>query len=202
MTRKNTFLPVLLLALTLGIIALVTVLGPTEKTLGANLHIVILHGAWVWTGLAVIGAAALAGFLGLLLHKRTDLAGWSLALGRTGLMFWLIYLPMSLLVMQLNWGGFFLAEPRWKISFSFVVVGVLLQVGLSLLHSPRLTCASNLVFAVALAWNLMVAQNILHPASPVASSNSGTIQLFFIILLGLCLLLSGQVAWLFNRLKR
>ena len=48
-----------LLLLTLIIIALLMTVGPVEKTLGANIRLVLLHGAWVWTGKVAFGLAAL-----------------------------------------------------------------------------------------------------------------------------------------------
>ncbi len=73
-------------------------------------------------------AAALAGLLGLILHREIFHA-WSAALGRTGIVFWLTYLPLSLIAMQTNWNGLFLAEPRFRLAIIFAVTGVLLQVG-------------------------------------------------------------------------
>jgi len=168
--------------------ALVTFLGPAERTLGANLRLVVLHGAWVWAGKAAFALAGLAGLVGLLWAKRrAALTGWSLALGRTGLAFWLTYLPMSLLVMQLNWGGLFFDEPRWRVPFTFGVVAVLLQAGLAVLRIDWLTCAANLAFGAALWAALGGAVNVLHPDSPIFGGDSARIQWFFIILLALSL---------------
>ncbi len=168
--------------------ALVTFLGPAERTLGANLRLVVLHGAWVWAGKVAFALAALAGLVGLLWAKRrAALTGWSLALGRTGLAFWLTYLPMSLLVMQLNWGGLFFDEPRWRVPFTFGVVAVLLQAGLAVLRIDWLTCAANLAFGVALWAALGGAVNVLHPDSPIFGGDSARIQWFFIILRALSL---------------
>jgi hypothetical protein len=162
---------------------------------------VILHGAWVWTGKVAFAAAALAGLVGLIIPKRV----WqnaSLALGRTGLVFWLTYLPMSLLVQQLNWGGIFWDEPRWRIPFTLGVVALLLQIALWVMKSPRMTCAANLIFGAVLWWQLGSITNILHPDSPIAGSDSSAIQLNFVILLGLSLLAAAQIAWSFYRSAR
>ena len=184
------------LLLTALLITAVTLLGPSERTLGGNLRLVILHGAWVWTGKVAFAAAALAGLVGLIIPKRV----WqnaSLALGRTGLVFWLAYLPMSLLVQQLNWGGIFWDEPRWRIPFTLGVVALLLQTALWVMKSPRFTCAANLLFGAVLWWQLGGITNVLHPDSPIAGSESAAIQLNFVILLGLSLLAAAQIAWLF-----
>ncbi len=186
------------LAATLAVILLITALSPIEQTLGESIRIVYFHGAWVWAGLVTFGLAALAGLLGLALRRGWP--SWSLALGRTGLFFWLTYLPMSLWVMQLFWGGFFFDEPRWRVPFTFAVVAVLLQVGLWLLNTPDvLTCLGNLGFGVALWWNTLSAEAILHPESPVMNSNSPRIQVFFAVLVLLSLLFGAQLAALLHR---
>lgn len=185
-----------LLAATLLLIALVTLLVPIEQTLGSGLRLVYFHGAWVWAGIITFGLASLSG-LGALLARKGSWNGWSLAFGRAGLFFWLTYLPLSLLVMQVFWGGLFLDEPRWRIPFAFGVVGVLLQAGLYLLNTPWLASLGNFVFGAALIWSLSRAQNILHPDSPVFTSDSADIKVFFVILVALSLLFSAQLAaWL------
>ena len=169
------------MAATLAVILLVTALSPIEQTLGESIRIVYFHGAWVWAGLVSFGLAALAGLLGLVLRRGWP--RWSLALGRTGLFFWLTYLPMSLLVMQLNWGGVFFDEPRFRIPLTFGIVGLLLQGGLAVMNTGWLTNLCNLVFGAALWWQLGGLENVLHPDSPIFTSDAVRIQVFFIILL-------------------
>ena len=177
---------------TLLVIAAVTALAPAEQTLGANLKIIILHGAWVWTGKIAFGLASLAG-LAALMSRKAAWHSWSLALGRTGMTFWLTYLPMSLVVMQMNWGGFFFDEPRWRVPFTFAVVGVLLQIAYLFLNQPIVSSVGNLLFGVGLWWSLGEITNVLHPDAPIAQSNSLRIQIFYVILLGLGLLAGAQI---------
>ena len=191
----------LALVLTLGLIVLTAMLVPEERSLGANLRLIMVHGAWVWVGKIVFGAAALAGAAGLLL-RRPEVHGWSQALAHTGLTFWLTYLPMALLVMQLTWGGLYLDEPRWRVPFTFGVVGLLLQVGLWLASVPWLSSAANLGFGAALWGSLGGLQNILHPDAPIAQSDSTRIQFFFILLLVFTLVLALQAAFLWRRAAR
>lgn len=182
-----------LLAATLAAAGLLAAFAPAEKTLGGNMRLVYLHGAWVWAALALFAAAGLAGLAGLA-ARRPSLQAWSLALGRTALLFWLASLPMSLLVMKLNWGGFFFDEPRWRTPLAFAVTGVLLQAGLAVLDRPALTSLANLGFAAALlaaTWNL---QSVLHPDSPILTSESTAIRAFFASLLVLVLLAEWQAA--------
>ena len=186
------------LLLTLGVMVLVASLAPLEKDLGSKVRVVYFHGAWVWAGKAAFGLAALAGLAGLLL-PRSRWNEWSLALGRTGLTFWLSYLPMSLWVMQLNWGGLFLDEPRWKVPFAFGVAGLLLQIALALFNQPWLTGLGNLAYGSALWIVLGGLQNILHPDSPIFGSTSSRIQGFFIALVLLALLAGLLITLLWRR---
>ncbi len=87
--------PLLLLFITVIVIALLAFFGPEEKSLGANVRIVYLHGAWVLTAEIAFIAAGLAGLIALI-TRREAFHEWSAALGRTGIFFWLTYLPLSL----------------------------------------------------------------------------------------------------------
>jgi len=185
--------PLVLFVLLLFVVALFTVLGPAEKTLGANVRVVYLHGAWVWAALAAFLAAGLVGLVGLL-TRRAAFHYWSRALGRTGLFFWITYLPLSMWAMQSNWNGLFLAEPRWRLAIIFAIGGLLMQIGLSLLENPAWASAFNLVYLILLLVSLQTTEQVLHPSSPVLNSDAWRIQLFFGGLLLLILLVAWQVA--------
>lgn len=173
--------------------ALLAFLAPLEKTLGANARIVYLHGAWVWAAMLSFLAAALSGLLALIL-RRASLHAWSRALGRTGLFFWITYLPISMWAMQANWNGLFLSEPRWRLAVTFATGGLLLQVGVSLLEKPAWASAGNLTFALALFLALQNTPNVMHPPSPIFDSDAPRIQLYFASLFVLTLAGAWQVA--------
>ncbi len=202
--KRLTIHPLAGLLLNAALIALAMTFVPLENSLGAALRLVYLHGAWVDTGKLAFGLAALAGLAGLLLPRarRSKWQSLSLALGRSGLFFWLTYLPMSLLVMQVTWGGFFFDEPRWRVPFMFGVVGLLLQVGLYLLSSPGLACLANLVYGAALWLVLGALPNVLHPDSPIFDSGSLRIEFIFVVMLALTLILGAQITlWLWKRTR-
>jgi len=172
--------PLFLFLLTLVLIGIMTLLGPEEKDLGANVRIVYLHGAWVLTAELAFALAALAGLAGLVI-KRDVLHDWSAALGRTGIVFWVTYLPLSMLAMQSNWNGLFLSEPRFRLALTFAIVGVLLQTGLSMVNLKWLTSLANIAYFVALRVVFSMAENIMHPPpSPIFNSGNYLIIGFFI----------------------
>jgi len=185
--------PLFWFVLILIALAAVTVVSPAEKTLGSNARIVYLHGVWVWAALA---AMLLAGLIGVfaLITRRQGLHCWSRALGRTGLIFWITYLPMSMWAMQTNWNGLFLAEPRWRLAIAFAIAGLLLQVGLTLMEDPAWASVANLIYIAVLIPVLLNTQNVMHPPSPILSSNAPRIQIYFAVLFVLALLAVWQSA--------
>ena len=183
--RYNTHMiakksPLLYFFVALIAIALLTFLGPEEKSLGANVRIVYLHGAWVMAAEAALIAAALAGLLGLVL-RRDLFHDWSAALGRTGIIFWITYLPLSMFAMQTNWNGLFLAEPRFRLAIIFAVTGILLQVGLWLFNISWLTSFANILYILALRVIFAAANNVMHPPpSPIFNSGLFNVIAFFV----------------------
>ena len=192
--------PILWFVLTLLAIIVVTALGPAEKSLGTNVRVVYLHGAWVWAALICILAAAAVGLVGLII-RRQGLHYWSRALGRTGLVFWITYLPLSLWAMQTNWNGLFLAEPRWRVATIFTIGGLALQIGLTLLENPAWASALNLVYGVILMYVLQTTDQVMHPGSPIFGSGAWRIQVYFLVLLVLTLLAAGQLARLWRGIE-
>jgi hypothetical protein len=176
------FSPLLLFFITVLVILGLSLFGPEEQSLGSNVRIVYLHGAWVLAAEVAFAAAALVGLLALIL-RRERLHDWSAALGRTGIVFWLTYLPLSLWAMQANWNGLFLAEPRFRLALTFAIVGTLMQVGLWLVNLNWVTSLANLVFFVALRLVFSTASNVMHPPpSPIFNSGLWNIIIFFVLL--------------------
>jgi hypothetical protein len=172
--------PLVSFFVTIVVIALLAFIGPEEKSLGSNVRIVYLHGAWVLAAELAFIAAGLAGLIGLI-ARRDIFHAWSAALGRAGIVFWITYLPLSLWAMQSNWNGLFLAEPRFRLALIFAVTGLLLQIGLWLFNIPWLTSLGNLLFIVALRAVFAAAENIMHPPpSPIFNSGNYLIIGFFI----------------------
>jgi hypothetical protein len=192
--------PVLWAVVSILLVIFATAFAPLERTLGSNARIVYLHGAWVWVGLVLFAASALVGLIGLLLSNQ-EINGWSRALGRTAMVYWITFLPMSLYLMSANWNGLFLDEPRWRIPFSFAVTGLLLQMGVSFL-GKNWAAVANIGFAVALFSAMQGLDEILHPTSPILNSDATSIQIFFGLILILLLLTAIQITRAWHKLER
>ncbi len=193
-SNRHSKLTWLMFGLTILAIAILTLFGPAEQSLGTHIRIVYLHAAWVWAALAAFLAAGLCGVLGLV-TGRQSFHSWSAAFGRSGLVFWITYLPLSQLAMQSNWNGLFLAEPRWRLALVFSITAILLQTGLALAGRPALTSFFNLVYVVTLLVSIVKTPNVMHPASPILNSNAWHIQLYFFSLVLLTLMAAGQISW-------
>ena len=189
---------ILVLVFTAGL----TILGPKDPSLGNNVRIVYLHGAWELTAETALGISAAAGLLGIL-FRRERMHRWSAALGYTGLFFWITSLPLSLWAMQTNWNGLFLSEPRFRVAVIFCVAGVLLQLGLTLLARPVFTSLFNVLFFAGLRIALSRAAYVMHPSpSPIFSSGSLSLQVFFIIVVLLTMSSAYFMArWLLQKQK-
>jgi hypothetical protein len=194
--------PFTLFFLTVIVIALLALFGPEEKSLGANVRIVYLHGAWVLSAEVAFVAAAVAGLIGFI-TKRATFHQWSAALGRTGIIFWVTYLPLSLWAMQTNWNGLFLSEPRFRLAVIFAVTGVLLQVGLWLINTDWITSLANILFIIVLRLVFATASNVMHPPpSPIFSSGNYAIIGFFLALILLTLVAAYFLTRVFLSMQR
>lgn len=182
--------------LTLLAIAVLTTISPEEKTLGEHVRTVYLHGAWVWTSLVLFLAAGIFGMLGLV-TARQKFHCWSSACGRSGIFFWVTYLPVSMWAAQANWNGMFLSEPRFRMAMVFAIVGLLLQLGLALIGNPVLTSAANMLYVAALLFTLRSTENVMHPPAPMLQSDLSLIQVYFGALFILMILAAWQITrWL------
>jgi hypothetical protein len=191
-------------SLSLGAVSLLAMLvvllgSPPEATLGSQVRLVYLHGAWVWTALLAFSASAGCGLVGLL-RGASRLHRWSQAFGFVGILFWVTYLPMSLWTMQANWNGLYLSEPRWRIGVDFAIAGILLQAGARILDRPDWTSLVNVLFLTALIWSLANAEQVMHPPSPILNANSLAIPTFFLAILVLCIAAAFQLGkWIYLR---
>ena len=203
--------PLTLLVITIILIALLAMFGPEEQSLGSNVRIVYLHGAWVLAAEVAFLAAGVAGLIALVGYVvpqikyyspfRGDYVvqkiggdtahNWSAALGRTGIIFWVTYLPLSLWAMQANWNGLFLVEPRFRLALIFAVTGVLLQIGLWLINMNWVTSLANIIYIIVLRVIFATADNIMHPPpSPIFNSGNYAIIGFFVSMILLSMLAS------------
>lgn len=175
------------------IISLLALLAPRDATLRGASPVVYLHGALVWTAILAFSAAGVLGLMALV-WRRDLLHAWSGALARTGTLFWIIYLPLSMWASRVTWNGIPLGDPRFRTAFQVLVLAAGFQIA-GALWGPRNRLGSglNAVLAVALWVLMLTTRDVMHPQNPMSTS-APTIQFFFALLVGGCGLAALQVA--------
>jgi hypothetical protein len=169
--------------------------APLDRVLGTSVRVVYLHGAMVWVALLGFTAAGLTGLAAWPL-RRDRLHAWSVGLGRSATIFWLMGLLLSLAAMEISWNGLFLAEPRWQFMLRFGIAAVLLQIAVTLVGRPAVGSAVNLLFIVLLAAGLSATPLVMHPSSPVFSSGSSAIRASFLAILTTATAAAAVLSWL------
>lgn len=193
MNRRNlyTFAPVLL---ALFAAALVVIFGPEERSLGDGIRSVYMH-----VPLSVVGrlALTLVGGLGLivLLTAREGVFRWSQAIGWVGLLLLGGGFVVSLYSSYDNWGAVYWGEPRTLAVMQSLALVLIVQV-INMWHPPvRIRGLLHVFLTVAMTWLLTRADLVLHPESPITSSNATAIQMTFGVLVLLCLSSAAWVVW-------
>ena len=79
--------------------------------------------------------------------------------------------------------------------------GLLLQAGLAVIRRPIFYAWGNIGYTAALLVSLRLTEDVLHPDSPIFSSDSVRIQVYFLLLLVLTLAAGWQLTRLLRRLE-
>jgi len=183
----------------LGLILILTLLGPAEKSLGETARIIYLHGALVWVAIMAFGAAALLGLLALVGLLGVPVLQdwphrWCLAAGRVALIFWTSYLPLSMWAAQSAWGRVALDDPSFLKAFRVLAAALIVQVMIWLWVRPAwLQSLLNIAPFILVTLQLSRPERIMHPESPIGNSESLLIQVYFYTLSALCALLAVMV---------
>lgn len=189
MKSQKQLIGILILLISLVV---VTVLSPSEKTLGNLVKLVYLHLAIAWTGLLFFAFSALFGFTEIV-YKKTFWR-YSLATQRTALLLWVLYLISSFIVAYLAWGGMNWGEPRLRIGLIILSLAIAASLLTFSFEKPKTIGAINLALGLAV-WGFWATRfNILHPANPVWRSNSLAIKIYALLIL----LLTLAIATLFS----
>jgi hypothetical protein len=192
----------LVIATILALAALLA-LSPSEATLGSVVKLVYLHGALERVAAWAFAAAGLAG-AAQLLARRPAIAPWTQALCATAILFWLAHFAVSIPAQVLAWGGINWREPRvvdamWIAALSAIIYVVALWIA-----RPAWWALSGIASAATLLLVLNGAVNVLHPLSPILTSDSAAIKVFYggIVLAALLLALVVTVDLAhYNRLR-
>ncbi len=175
---KSNSMTLLLLTL---LVAVLLVFAPAEQTLGQALKLVYFHVTLSYAGLFAFYGAGLLGLV-YLIRPKTVIGLWSRELGSAALLVWAVSVLLSLVSMQVVWGGMFWLEPLTiaAITVLFLAGGKELIVrGTGL----RFTAIANAVFAAALYIIRNNLERVMHPENPIAHADNLWLKIFPLLLL-------------------
>jgi hypothetical protein len=185
-------------AVLVAVVAVIVVVAPAEKTLGQGIKSIYVHVALTWTGMMGLLAAGVLG-LGVVVTARPRWQHWSHILGWVAIAAFVGGLLMSMVAAQINWGGIFWAEPRAQMALRIVAMALIAQILATWVPNLRLRGVLHLLAAVYMLFTVWTTELVLHPQSPILTSDSRAIQLTFAVLFGLTALVALWAAWQFGR---
>jgi hypothetical protein len=166
-----------------AVIAILLALVPPEKTLGAIIRPVFLHGALVQVGLLAFAAAGVLGLV-YFLRQSPKVIRWCLAAQETAVVLWVAYSLSSMVTTRLAWGEWIAwDEPRVRASIHVLWFCIACLLLVKWMNHPTFTAFANIVIAGAVWFLVKGAELLRHPFDPIGGSNSLYYQGLFIALI-------------------
>ena len=145
--------------------------------MGQAVKLVYMHAALMWVAFGLLSLGAILGLLFLVL-KRRSLSAWSYGSMATAVALLLTTGLLGSLTAQITWGGINWSEPRLLMLGEILLAGLAALVVAGLGSSAVLQSAINILFAIV-AWGLLLrTELVMHPDSPIFSSESLAIKIF------------------------
>ena len=152
-------------------------MAPAEATLGEAVKLVYVHAALMWVGFGMLTLGGLAGLLSWF-WRRGSALDWSYGFLYVGLGLLLATGVLGTVTAKITWGAVFWGEPRLAMLGEILAAGAVTVAAGKLSNSEILAAGGNLAFA-AVAWVLVLrTELVIHPASPIFSSESAAIRVF------------------------
>jgi len=172
-----------LVALCAGLAALILLLLPAERSIGAVIKIVYLHGALSRAGMIGFLASGAAG-LAYLISSRPALDRWGRALLLSGWGFWAAHFLVSMPATRLTWGPWVAwGEPRVTLTLQIMGAGLVVIAIDWLLRDARFAAAADLMLGSTVLWLAARSGVIRHPLDPIGQSPSALMRLAYLMLL-------------------
>jgi len=173
--------------------------SPAEATLGEAVKLVYVHAAIMWVGLGLLTAGGITALV-YLVRPRPRLLAWSNGCTATSVGLLLATGLLGMVTARITWGGVNWTEPR------FIMLGQILLAGVAavaigwLVGESSLSALANLIFAAA-SWVLIFrTELVMHPASPIFSSDSSAIKIFPLLIAAVLAFAGFQIVrYLINR---
>jgi hypothetical protein len=172
-----------LLAACTAIAALILALMPAERSIGAVIKIVYLHGALSRVGMAGFLLAGLTAAV-YLTQRQPSASRWSWAFALTGWTFWVGHFVVSMPATRLTWGPWVAwGEPRVTTTLQLAALGLAVLVISRVLGSKRFMAGANMVLAGATIFVATSTGTLRHPLDPIGSSPSAVLRTYYLVLL-------------------
>jgi hypothetical protein len=193
------YLPRILLVLAVAAVVVVWSIPPEAK-LGGAIRMVLLHGALARTGIVMLGLAAMAGAVMLIL-RRDPLAALNRTMQASALGTWVVYAASSVVATWITWGvPVAWSEPRTQASARILAMVVVFFVVTRRIGQPVLTAFANLVAGLAAFLLIRSAGAVQHPVDPVMGADAAIFPVLFVTLWGILVAMALTAArWLHVR---
>jgi hypothetical protein len=171
---------------------LLSALAPADVTLGNWVKLVYWHGMYTWACIVLFSVGSLFGAW-YLVSKRQTLADLSKAILFLAVPLWIVDVAVGALAAKLIWNSYNLTEARMVISLVYMMVVAVAVIAALWFDKPvvtsSLSIASTAVLWAGLWWITYGAgaRDSVHPASPIANSDSIAIKVFAALIFLLCL---------------
>lgn len=210
--QQNRWLIYAVLLLALGVLLIA---APAEARLGNVVKIVYAHGAaervavaayLIAGGLGVAGVSLRAFFAKQSPIRAAEIASsqksllamtlahWTRATTETALLFWLAHIIISAPAQILAWGTITLSEPRVASALNILIATTLVYVAARWMDKAWVWAFAAMINVAIVAIVLRNALNILHPIDPILGSDSITIKVSYIAIVGVMGLLAVKFA--------
>jgi hypothetical protein len=187
-----------MLAVTAGLILW---FSPAEQTLGQGIKWVYIHVAVIWTAmlcLVTVGILSLA----QVFSDRPGWRQWSTAASWSSLGLLALALVTSLVVMQVNWGGIALDEPRMQALLRATAIWAVVHFAGPWITDRRLRGVLVAVVVVVAILPLRAGPLVIHPPDPLGLASSNAFRLAAAGLFGVVLAASASVVWVIRQQLR
>lgn len=184
----------LLVAILTGLLVLLLLISPSERSLGGVVKLVYFHGALVRTAILLL-ILSLPFNLAALVFGRKVWANWGLSFSLTAVGIWLFHTLVSAITTWMAWGvlvAWF--EPRTRFTFLLAGLGGGIALISWLIQDRRFTAAGFSLLTIVALVLLPQLGLVHHPLDPIGSSPSSAIRLFYAGIVAVAFLLGITLA--------
>lgn len=189
--KRDWLIPILLLA----VMAIIVVMSPEERTLGARIKVVYVHVAFIWSGLAGILISGLLSFTVFWKPLARRLEKVLPILNLVSVISFGIGFILSAAAAKVNWGSVAWTEPRMISSSRIIAVAVIVQVLVFMIANIRWRAGFYVIFLLFTVATNATVKNAIHPDNPIFSSDSNSFAIVVLSLTGIVVLLA---LWFIN----